>query len=194
MHSYDLEGRASSLVRLAFVSYLATRGIQELASSLDPDIWRWFVVPTFGILFAACRTLVDRWAWRWRAARWILGITVRDLRGTWEGMLTTSYDTTSEYPVKVKIQQTWTKIFVRLEASQSASNSKTAAWRGTGDADGEMIYTYENAPIVSAPETMERHGGTTSLRIQDGKLIGDYYSGRGRQQFGRFELRRNAES
>ena len=196
MHSYDLETRAASLVALAIVAYFITRGIQEIASTLDPEVWRWFVVPTFGVVFAALRVFVDNWGWRWRLVRLALRIAVKDLSGTWEGTLSSSVgveqvDSPSTHHVKVRIQQSWTKVFIRLETMQSASNSRTAAWRGAGDADGEMIYTYENEPIAGAPSTMASHGGTTALRIQDGKLIGDYYSGRGRQQHGRFELRRN---
>lgn len=198
MHSYDLEGRAASLAVLAIVAYFITRGVQEIASSLDPEVWRWFVVPTFGVVFAALRAFVDNWAWRWKPIRMALRISVKDLSGTWEGTLSSSFgvdqgNSPNTYPVKVRIQQSWTKVFVRLEATQSASNSRTAAWRGSGNADGEMIYTYENEPFTGAPPTMEKHVGTTTLRVQDGQLIGEYYSGRGRQQHGRFELRRNAD-
>ncbi len=196
MHSYDLAGRTQTLAKLALVAYGIAGGTHHLAWGPELDIERWVIVPSFGLTFAILRGLVDRWGWRLPFVRQALGISVRDLHGSWQGHLWSSYgpspdDPSGRYAVKVTIQQTWTQIFIHLQTDRSASDSISAAWRGSGTADGELVYTYENLPFADSPTTMERHGGTTILRVRDGKLIGEYYSGRGRQQHGQFELQKD---
>ena len=198
MHSYDLEGRTSSLVRIAVLISVLLAGLDRTVGDLDPNLSRWLLLPSFGLTFAVVRAFVDHVGWRWKPARMILGISVTDVGGTWKGTIRSSYeppdsaDPAPLYPTTVTIQQTWMRVFVRLQTKASHSDSIAAAWRGIGTADAELTYIYENDPGIHASGDMQKHRGTTVLRLgADGdELIGEYYSGRGRQQYGELRLRR----
>ena len=48
----------------------------------------------------------------------------------------------------------------------------------------ELHHLYVNEPHPTAPDTMNAHRGTATLRLKGAVLEGDYYTGRGRLEIG----------
>jgi predicted nucleic acid binding AN1-type Zn finger protein len=115
-----------------------------------------------------------------------------DLQGKWQGKLKSSYDKfKTEYNIELNISQTWTRISIDLKASESFSESQTASLVLRGNRSPEVIYTYNNDPKGDAVGTMNKHSGTTVLKLEDDShLTGEYYTGRGRKNHGTMELQK----
>ncbi len=117
-------------------------------------------------------------------------VRVPDLNGNWEGHVLSSYDRhTRQYPVRVRIEQTWSEICISLTGERSRSSSELAGIL-TKARPVTLGYVYLNNPEEASPDTMYMHRGTTQLRLGDDPTIleGDYYSGRGRQTYGSIRL------
>lgn len=161
-----------------------------------------FVV-SWGLAFTVVWKIHDRWFWKTRIAR-ALGFTrVPNLNGKWEGWIVTSYEgdiddqalhpdnTPSEDGQKMKawldIDQTWRKINVHFETTQTPSDSNGATMLTEKGKWPSLSYQYENpgSPLV---EGLDMHFGTASLEYRDEgdreTLEGLYYTGPGRDNNG----------
>lgn len=117
---------------------------------------------------------------------------VPDLRGAWTGTVAGSYSGFEEnQEVTVTIEQTWTKLAVRLNAAESRSWSVTASVLAKAPEGLVLTYLFDNEPRAEAARTMQRFRGTTVLvETAPGQLEGHYYTGRGRETHGSLKLRR----
>ena len=92
----------------------------------------------------------------------------------------------------VTIEQTWTKIVVRLNAAESRSSSTTASVLTNAPEGLVLTYLFENEPKAESVRTMQRFRGTTVLvSSAPDRLEGHYYTGRGRETHGSIKLRRS---
>jgi N-formylglutamate amidohydrolase len=92
------------------------------------------------------------------------------------------------FPAQIKNQQTAARICISVKTNNSSSYSNTASLMRTERLSTfELLYNNFNQPLADAVETMNQHHGTTWLILdEDGHCIeGHYYSGRGRQNFGK---------
>ena len=122
--------------------------------------------------------------------RAVLGVPL--LEGEWDVEVRSSHESHA-VPVggKARIKQTWTKLAIEFEMRESRSKSTTAAMTLASGATPELVYTYGNEPLPGARNTMVPFIGMARLRIEgDGLLVGDYFTGRGRQTHGSITLRR----
>ena len=148
----------------------------------------------YGILYV----LFDRVFWKLRVFRSLRIIHTPDLNGRWAGSVNpapvpgVSDGLQESIPIEVTITQTWTSLRIKAATSQSQSHSVSGSIIVGGDPF--VTYEYTNTPRASAPPTMHAHFGTTRLSITDDKLIGEYYSGRDRQNVGHITLERVVES
>ena len=93
--------------------------------------------------------------------------------------------------MKVEIEQTWTKMAVRLNAVESRSWSITASVLTNAPEGLVLTYLFDNEPRAESVGTMQRFRGTAVLvSAAPGRLEGDYYTGRGRETHGSIKLRR----
>ena len=53
-----------------------------------------------------------------------------------------------------------------------------------------MIYVYTNDVKADSVDTMQNHTGTVILDYKNGKLDGNYYTGRGRETIGTMSLKK----
>ena len=117
-------------------------------------------VSIFGLLWF----LFDRWLWKVRLIRNLL--LVPDLNGSWRcvGKTVSKGDQKVEYDweAQITICQSWSKILVRLETTQSSSKSIAASLYHEGDQRYRLIYHYANDPKPSEQE-LRRHSGLTDL-------------------------------
>lgn len=112
--------------------------------------------------------------------------------GAWTGTIASSYtEFEKTHPVTVTIEQTWTKMAVRLSAAGSRSWSVTASVLANAPEGLVLTFLFDNEPRAESVSTMQRFRGTTVLVGNDsGQLEGHYYTGRGRGTHGSLKLRR----
>lgn len=82
----------------------------------------------------------------------------------------------------IKIQQTYLSVVVKLKTDGSFSKSKFAIVSNI-DRVPFLIYIYDNAPRGEIQNRSSIHLGTAMLRIRDGHLEGNYYTGRDTRGF-----------
>lgn len=193
MHTYQADGREKVTVILAIASIFLAWALNVAFGTVNVILPWWVGPPSFMGGYAILSWMLEHHAWKWNVLR-ILGIVkIVNLHGEWEGFVKSSYDKyASKIPISVTIVQRWSKISIRIDASQSRSFSAFAMLK-TRDIDRpQLLYMYENRPRPEATTTMHAHGGTAALEFYDGMLKGDYYTGRDRSTVGIIELRRIA--
>lgn len=157
----------------------------------------WFIdAPTVMGAYGGLHWLYNSRLWRARTRNGNLS-PIPDLNGHWEGRLISSFETEPgkhvEKVCRLSIHQTWSSIMVLLNTDTSRSWSTMAAVYSRESPHFGLKYDYTNKPTsVLADDKMEEHCGTAQLLYsrESDTLNGDYYNGRGRQTYGRFEFRR----
>lgn len=206
MHTYSTDNdlRPKIYGILALFAYGITIFI-ELATTMLSAILPFAagVFVSWGLAFAAVWKIHDQWFWKTRTAQTLCITRVPNLDGKWEGWIVTSYEgdipdealhpdnEPSEDGQKLKawldIDQTWRKINVHFQTTQSRSDSNGATMLTEKGKWPSISYQYENegSPLVKG---LDMHFGTASLeyRGEDNMetLEGLYYTGPGRENNG----------
>ncbi|WP_432457577.1 hypothetical protein [Cellulomonas iranensis] len=142
--------------------------------------------PTVAGAFGACYWLMEAHAWRWPIVRKLGLVDTPDIEGVYIGKLVSSYNST-DLPIRVCIDQTWTRIAVRFEVVEpesSVSHSITAGLSLAGHTHARLTYTYRNQTRPGVAEgDMKDHDGTAELLfdLSRDSARGRYYNLRGRQ-------------
>ena len=194
MHDYAIDSRERVFVaRLLFMASALVSGVGAMLIPADVVPMRWLLpLPSIALVFGVSYWAFDNWLWRWRFLRTLRLISVPDLRGAWTGTVASSYTGFEiDQPVTVTIEQTWTKLAVRLNAAESRSWSVTASVLTHAPEGLVLTYLFDNDPKAEAVSTMQRFRGTTVLvGTAPDRLEGYYYTGRGRETHGSLKLRR----
>ena len=192
MHDYAIDSRERVfVVRILFMASALISGIAAALLPSDLIPMRWLVpIPSMALVFGVSYWAFDNWLWRLPFLRVLRLISVPDLRGTWVGTVASSFtEFEQQQPVTVKIEQTWTKMAVRLNAAESRSWSLTASILTNTPEGLVLTYLFDNQPEAESDRTMERFRGTTVLvRVAADQLEGYYYTGRGRETHGALKL------
>ncbi len=199
MHSYAIESHEQRrvyfvLVALSIVSAWVLHAVLQFFELSVP----WFIdAPAVMGFYEIYIELFERWAWRQKFARALRLSTVRDISGKWTGNIRTSFEQHAlPHPCQVEIRQTWTRMSISLRTAHSNSHSLTAAVSSEQDGQISVTYEYINEPQSASPHTMQAHRGTAHLASagvdKPNVLEGEYYSGRGRQNYGSLYLERQA--
>jgi len=187
VHVYSSsDNRTPALGAIAAGAVLIAIGMNVAAEALGIGP-AWLVSsPTVAAAFGLIYRFVDTVAWRWPLLRRLGLIEVPLLQGTYDGRLISSYQQTTR-PVRICIDQTWSKIVIRFDVlppTSSTSYSVTAGLSTVGHHQARLTYTYRNQtrPGV-ADQDMNDHDGTAEVVIdtQTGELHGRYFNFRGRQ-------------
>ena len=198
MHDYAIDSRERVLVvRILFMASALVSWIAALLIPSDLLPMRWLLpIPSIALVFGVSYWAFDNWLWRLRFLRVLRLISVPDLRGTWTGTVASSYtEFERQQPVTVTIEQTWTKMVVRLKAAESHSWSLTASILTNSPEGLVLTYLFDNQPEAESGRTMERFRGTTVVvRTASDQLEGYYYTGRGRGTHGSLKLHRSHPS
>lgn len=204
-HEYTMLGgvsRARIGHYLGVVSGLVSAAVVFLLLSAV-DLARRFGVPAnvppsllslvgAGTVFVVLYWFLDRFAWRWSLFKAFL--KVPDLSGEWScdgETLNVDGSVAYQWKATIAIVQSWDRIRVRLQTSQSASNSTSAALI-CDEADGyRLFYSYKNDPKIGEVELNSHRGSAEIIFAKDLKTgSGEYFNGYGRYTFGRMEVRR----
>lgn len=194
MHDYAIDSRERVLVvRILFMASAILSGVATLLIPSDLIPMQWLLpIPSIALVFGVSYWGFDNWLWRWRFLRTMRLVSVPNLRGEWTGTVTGSHSGFEKnQQVTVTIEQTWTKLAVRLNAAESRSWSVTASVLAKAPQGLLLTYLFDNEPRAEAVRTMQRFRGTTVLvETAPGQLEGHYYTGRGRETHGSLKLRR----
>lgn len=193
MHSYSLDTkeRKNILLILAvasvFIAFFLSKALIHYQITLS---W-WVESPSILFFYGLLFSIFDNWGWKLFSK--IGFISTPDLNGIWKGVLKTSFDGhTSETEASLNIFQRWTGIKIILTTPQSRSCSETASFVLETPEGKYLCYQYLNEPKSEATQTMSMHRGTARLLFDEKEktLIGEYYSGRDRQNFGSLSFKR----
>ena len=191
MHSYDLEGRGRIYAGLAILSVTLVWLLDWSLNFTDVDPPWWLSAPSVAGLYTMLYWVFDRHVWRWRLLRRLGLLSMPELNGAWTGEIDSSFsEEGTKRSVKVNITQRWTSILITLQADESISRSTMASLMARDTDSPELTYTYLSEPHGRAPEPMQTHRGTCTLRLDGDRLEGNYYTGRGRGTVGELELKR----
>jgi hypothetical protein len=194
MHSYsiDAEERKNTLLFLAALSILLSWAICRALASYNLFLPWWIESPSVLSIYGLLFIVFDNWAWK--LFRKIGFSKIPNLKGEWTGHLRSSFDEhETAVTAKVTIFQTWTRIRILLDTKQSSSQSDMASITIKTPEGKYLHYLYMNEPKANAAKTMSIHRGTAKL-LYDEKaktLIGEYYSGRDRQEYGSLSLKKS---
>ncbi|MBI4464146.1 MAG: hypothetical protein HY647_05530 [Acidobacteria bacterium] len=194
MHPYATDSSERKYVPLVLAGLAigAAWGFSRLLLFLNVPVAWWIDAPStmgfYGIFYA----LFDKKLWEIRLLRKLGVVKVPLLEGDWQGTLSTSFDEhAAKHHVEVQIKQSWTRIVLYLRGRDSKSHTLAATLLIESPEGIVLSYQYRNEPLPHAVGTMQIHYGTARLALSDSDVLeGDYYSGRGRQNFGSLHLER----
>jgi hypothetical protein len=144
-----------------------------------------------GAVYGGLYWLFDRFAWRIAALGRLL--KVPDLSGRWicEGQPLET-DQGKPWNGRVTIVQSWDKLRIHLETSQSSSDSVAAALQHDAAVGYRLMYHYRNRPRVGEASLAPHHGfAELTFSPDERSAKGDYFNGRGRNTFGTMTLKRD---
>jgi hypothetical protein len=194
MHSYsiDTEERKKILLFLAIISIVFSWSFYKILGYYQLSLPWWIETPSVLFFYGLLFVIFDKWLWQY--LKKVNFVKTPNLIGEWSGTLKSSFDNhLSEVKATLKIFQTWTRIKILLTTDQSSSHSESASIVIDAQEGKYLSYQYINDPKSNAVETMSIHRGTVRLVFDEKKntLEGEYYSGRGRQNFGSLYFVRN---
>ena len=192
MHSYDLEDRGKVVASLTVLSLTGAWLAHFLLATAGFSPHWLFGAPSFATIYGLLYLAFDRYVWRLGLLHKARLLPATNLNGVWEGEVRSSFEVEgmSSLPVTVTILQSWSRISIYLETEESRSSSYSATLRSKDRPRPELSYQYMSEPRGDTVESMNIHRGTVILEFIDDGLDGDYYTGRGRQTYGRIKLRR----
>lgn len=191
MHPYAIDSDERKIVPfgIAFVSVLAALALNRMFYILHFVPPWWIDAPSAMGFYELIYTLFNKCFWKSGCLRKIGLVKAPDLNGVWNGTVKSSfnnYNPDKSVEATLRITQNWTQISIALETHYSKSRS-LAATVITQDPHGVTLsYEYLNEPHPNAKSTMHAHRGTAILTLQsNGEVLeGEYYTGRGRGNFG----------
>lgn len=203
MHPYgtDSRERISWVVALVVVSIFASRLARwllqfagwewpdELGLLLDP-------VSAAGI-FGVLLYCFDQRLWKSKVLHRLGLVSIPDVSGLWTGGMHSSFHN-FKVPTSfvVEIQQSWSRMCVRLWTATSHSHSETASFILDAGSGRTLSYTYLNRPKSDQDPELAMHQGTTILVLSSDqqRFEGEYYSSRGRANFGKIWMNRATDA
>ena len=193
MHSYDVEGRGRIYAGLAVLSVVLVWLLDVGLDAISIGSPWWLSAPSVAGVYAALFWFFDRYLWRWGPLHKLGILSVPDLNGHWIGTVDSSHgEDDTKVKVSATITQRWSAILIVLTTEESQSRSQVATLRVTDIERPELTYTYLSEPQSRAPEPMQTHRGTCTLRLTGDTLEGNYYTGRGRGTVGELKIKLKA--
>jgi hypothetical protein len=195
MHAYitdSTERRDVPLVLVAVAIGLSL-GMSALLESFKVSIPGWVDITSVPLLYGIFYSCFDKYCWRWGIFRDIGAVKVPDLGGVWNGHVFSSFDDhKAKHEVEIRIEQRWTAIRITFRGELSGSHSILAGIFVDAPDGVALDYEYQNEPLPGAREAMQIHHGTARLKIMsDNAMEGNYYTGRGRGNYGSIYLTRS---
>lgn len=193
MHAYatDAKDRESIPLWLAAFAVAAALALSSVLKFLKWEVPWWVDAPSVMGFYGFFYYLFDNFIWSYQLGKFSFS-SIPNLKGTWVGVIHSSYNDTDYDGIVLYVHQTWSSVSVQLQTMTSSSRSTMASINTLDSSESTLKYEYMNEPTARSLQTMAIHRGTANMRLSpDGlSLEGDYFTGRGRQTFGdmRFKL------
>ena len=190
MHNYDSNSeRRNLIIILAVLGVGSAFALNRIVNAVGESIPWWIDAPSvagfYGLLFVG----FDNLCWRWGMFRSLKIVSTPNIRGEWTGFLRTSHDSNEiDHKAVLTIRQTWSRISIVLETDQSRSHSIVASINPDAPEGCVLSYEYFNEPTAGSTRTLHTHRGSAWLKVEDGTLQGEYFTGRDRQTYGSLEF------
>lgn len=196
MHSYSIDSGIRRTV------YCFTVFIALSIPALFLKLTAYFGMPpsvgfplSSGVLLAGLHLVWDKWVWRLNICGFCVPtlINLPDLNGDWVANGVSNYvdpvtNERKKYSMDVKIKQTFSRIEVFTDTTDSTSRSTLAGF-ATDSAVGTFRYAFENKPKNHAHSELQRHPGLIELTLKSStEMAGDYFSGKHRLRYGELTL------
>lgn len=149
----------------------------------------WIDLPSVLGFFGILWTWFDQIGWRKMPLRKLFRIDVPNLSGNWLTLAEPNQELGKRAEGKATIKQTWSEVKIIIDWKDSKSTSFAATLLKADD-QFELNYQFMNIPKPLATRTMNVHKGTAQLALSadHSKLVGEYYSGKGRNNDGQLTL------
>ena len=186
--------------RVIIVAVLVSVGLAwlfaQVTTTLGITVPWWIDAPSvmgfFGLVLAFYNVFLWK-TWPFRVLPWFY---IPNLSGKWVVKIESSYrGLNSSIEGTAVVRQTAFRMCISLQTPNSSSYSTSASLLRTDRfSTHELVYHYQNSPKPGVPKTMAMHHGTTWLQVSDDGecLEGEYYTGRGRQNYGTIVFTRPA--
>jgi hypothetical protein len=192
MHYYsiDSEIRKNVIVILAITSLSLPTIFENLRTFLGINQNLEFSI-SFGLIFGILYWTFEYFIWK--ILSWMK--LLPNLNGKWTAKGISSFfdpetGQNSEFEMRIKIKQTFSKIEIFAQSNSSTSKSIMASIE-TQRAVPVLRYAYDNEPDNMANQELQRHPGLMALLISsDNEMKGDYFSGKHRLRYGELTLTR----
>lgn len=197
MHSYITNSNEYNKVYLilSVLSILSAYGLGQVLFILKINFW-WIDYPSVLGFYGFFFFIFNNYMWHTTILEKIKLVKTPDINGKWHGIIESSFDKfETKNEVYIYVTQNWTKISIRLKSGQSTSRSEVCGIVLNENGESTITYSYLNEPSSKAPETMQTHKGTIILTLNQAhtELQGDYYTGRGRLNYGTISLKRGSK-
>lgn len=196
MHNYSIDTRERVYVvfKLALISIVLVTILKNFLTNIT------FIHLSISIsslsltIFGFIYYLFDNYLWDFKIIRLALGVKVPNLSGEWKGEFVSSYQARDDGTggvkgeVQIKIKQTWSKISICSNNPGSSKSYSHIAGIFLKDPKGIVLkYEYENEPIESFVNSMNRHSGFESIVYDEddkNSMYGSYYNDKYRKTYG----------
>lgn len=187
MHPYSIntEERKTILLALAAISIVLAWGFYKILGIYQISLPWWVESPSVLFFYGLIFIIFDKWAWKGFTKIGL--IKTPRLYGDWKGNLKSSFDEhATEKKANLLIYQSWTRIRILLATEHSNSHSETASIVLDTPEGDYISYQYLNEPKADVAVALGIHRGATRLFFDENEisLRGEYFSGRGRQNYG----------
>lgn len=195
MHTYSVHHQRFLPLAFAVLSVISAYGFWQVVSLCAVTIPWWFDAPSVLGFYGIYSAVFNRLVWRMPMYRRLAKAAPPDLNGSWTLEAKSSYDEfKTSHQGTAEIVQTGSKMVIRVHMPKSRSRSLQAAFEQIeGTQRFRLVYLYLNEPHADAIETMQAHSGTAELETGPDftEMVGNYYTGRGRQNYGTLRLVRS---
>jgi hypothetical protein len=180
MHPYSTDSKEREFWPFLFavLSIPLAWALHQFFGNLGTYFWLLDAPSVFGF-YGILYRVFDTWIWKIPVFR---KFGIPNLSGIWTGYVRSSFDNyATRHAIMVSNKQNWRSMIILLESDESASRSEVASII-VGNPDGPvLVYEYLNEPSPASTRGMQVHHGVARLVLTEAnKLVGGYYSGRGR--------------
>jgi hypothetical protein len=198
MHSYQIEEdiKVRKILIAVIISIFAAYTLSVILRAYPKISLWWIDYPSVLGFYGIFIWLFDNYFWKSNLIQNWSWLCTPNLGGVWDVEIRSSFDN-FETPVQCKmyIKQTGSKILISLDTETSISHSVHAAILNSEKLhDYELMFNYINEPKGDSKSSLNIHYGTSWLQISpDQSGDGEYFTGRGRQTFGRIKITKKSE-
>jgi hypothetical protein len=186
-YSADTNDRRLVHVYFAITGILLSYCIYLICETLRCTIPWWIDAPAILGFYGTIYIIFKKWLWNNSFFKFLLSLKTPDWNGTYNCILKTSFDNFhDEKKIDIIIVQDWDTISITSRTNLSKSNSISGSFSIDNAIYPVFTYEYINQPDNDAPSSMQIHIGMTSIWFENGELIGEFFTGRGRVTYGKF--------